>query len=62
MRASASCTPSKRPTDSPNCLRMRAYAPVTTAAIFVPPLAVEGSVIERPIDRHSISICQPLPA
>jgi hypothetical protein len=27
-----------------------------------PPLAIDGSVIERPIDRHSISICQPLPA
>ena len=29
---------------------------------LAPPLAVEGRVIERPIDSCSLSICQPLPA
>ena len=62
MRARASSTPSKRPTDRPNCLRMRAYAPPTTAANFAPPLAVEGRVIERPTARHSLSMFQPRPA
>ena len=62
MRVSASSMPSKRPIGVRNWLRTRAYAPVPRTASLDMPTFEEGSEIERPAARHSISIRQPWPA
>ena len=54
--------PSKRPIGMPNCLRMRAYAPVANTAERMPPEQFDGSEIARPTERHSTSMRQPCPA
>ena len=54
--------PSKRPIGMPNCLRMRAYAPVAKTAERAPPAVFDGSEIARPTERHSTSMRQPCPA
>ena len=62
MRASGSSTPSNLPIDTPNCLRIKAWLPVTRAANLVPPAACAGRLTPRPAPRHSINIAQPRPA
>ena len=62
MRAITASTPSNLPTGRLNWRRMRVYAPEEYTAPFAPPVAIEGSEMQRPTESCSTSMRQPWPA
>ena len=62
MRAMTASTPSNLPTDMLNWRRMRVYAPEANTPPLAPPVAFEGSEMQRPTDSCSTSMRQPWPA
>ncbi len=62
MRAMTDSTPSNLPTGMLNCRRMRAYAPVDQLAALAPPVAFDGSEMQRPTESCSTSMRHPEPA